>query len=89
MRSGTFLPLMVLVGCQSDQSGSAPRGIDAPYAYCANTHDPTSEAFADCWRRQLSRGNDACKALLDSAGAPDATQHDKATAYVKMRALQC
>jgi hypothetical protein len=89
MRSAALVPLLVLIGCQSDQPTKSPRGVDAPYAYCANTYDPTSEDFADYWRRQLSRGNDACKALLDSAGVPGATQHDKISIYVRMRELQC
>jgi hypothetical protein len=88
MRVGALPPILLVVGCQSGQPATT-RGIDAPYAYCAATHDPTSEGFADCWRRQLSRGNDACKALLDSAGAPGVTQQDRATIYLKMRDLQC
>jgi hypothetical protein len=89
MRSVLLLPLALLAGCQSDQSANAERGIDAPYAYCANTYDPTSEEFADCWRRQLSRGNDACKALLDSAGAPGVTRDKMVDIYVRMRELEC
>src|SRR5262245_6044707 len=52
MRVGAPLSILLLIGCQSSQPAKT-RSIDAPYAYCAVTHDPTSEAFAECWRRQL------------------------------------
>jgi hypothetical protein len=90
MRSGALTSLLLLlIGCQSDQSANAPRGIDAPYAYCAATYDQTSEDFAHCWRRQIGRGNDDCKVLLDSASKPGATHHEKLSIYVRMRELQC